>query len=183
MSNDDDIMDNAGAVAGIVRRTASAQDSAAYLRGCEKYLRGIGEEATGGAVGWHAENLLGIIAELEGENSELGDSCVALIKQRDEARADTEEAADAAILWENRCMAIGAYPSCTASCEAVANHLHGLATAAAKLEAVAEPAAEVMDILESYGEGIVAHLMDTDDNAGQRLREALAGQPTPETKE
>lgn len=34
-------------------------------------------------------------------------------------------------------------------------------------------AREVMDKLESHGAEIVPHLMDTDENAGQRLREAL----------
>ena len=37
-----------------------------------------------------------------------------------------------------------------------------------------EAAKEVMDTLEQYGGSIVPHLMDTDENAGQRLREALA---------
>jgi ribosomal protein L37AE/L43A len=35
-------------------------------------------------------------------------------------------------------------------------------------------AQQVMTLLEEHGSGIVGHLLDTDDNAGQRLREAVA---------
>lgn len=35
-------------------------------------------------------------------------------------------------------------------------------------------AKEVMAALEEHGASIVPHLLDTDDNAGQRLREAIA---------
>lgn len=34
-------------------------------------------------------------------------------------------------------------------------------------------AKEVMDLLEKYGASIVPHIMDTDENAGQRLRDAI----------
>jgi hypothetical protein len=37
-----------------------------------------------------------------------------------------------------------------------------------------EAAKKVMTALEKHGGSIVPHLMDTDDNAGQELREALA---------
>jgi hypothetical protein len=40
--------------------------------------------------------------------------------------------------------------------------------------ALAEAAREVMDTLEEYGPSIVPHLLDTDQNAGQRLRDLLA---------
>ena len=36
-----------------------------------------------------------------------------------------------------------------------------------------DAAREVMEDLERYGPSIVPHLLDTDDNAGQRLRKAL----------
>lgn len=38
---------------------------------------------------------------------------------------------------------------------------------------IAHWANEVMQLLEKHGPGIVPHLMDTDDNAGQFLRDAL----------
>lgn len=38
---------------------------------------------------------------------------------------------------------------------------------------LAEAAASVMQHLERHGPSIVPHLMDTDENAGQRLRAAL----------
>ena len=37
-----------------------------------------------------------------------------------------------------------------------------------------EAASEVVRLLEYHGPAIVAHIMDTDDNAGQRLRAAIA---------
>lgn len=37
-----------------------------------------------------------------------------------------------------------------------------------------EAAKEVMSALEEHGPSIVPHLVDTDENAGQRLREAIA---------
>lgn len=40
-------------------------------------------------------------------------------------------------------------------------------------DAVVDAAREVMAALEEHGGSIVPHLMDTDDNAGQRLRDAL----------
>lgn len=40
--------------------------------------------------------------------------------------------------------------------------------------AVVENAQTVMDALEDHASDAVPHLLDTDDNAGQRLREALA---------
>ena len=49
----------------------------------------------------------------------------------------------------------------------------------AALREVAEHAATVMRYLEEDGASIVAHLMDTDDNPGQRLREALAALSKP----
>lgn len=42
-----------------------------------------------------------------------------------------------------------------------------------RLEEVAKHARNVMSLLEEHGPGIVLHLMDTDDNSGQYLREAL----------
>ena len=39
---------------------------------------------------------------------------------------------------------------------------------------VARNAQTVMELLDQHGAGIVGHLLDTDDNAGQRLRSALA---------
>lgn len=38
---------------------------------------------------------------------------------------------------------------------------------------VAEYAREVMSYLEKYGSSIVPHLLDTDENPGERLRDAL----------
>ncbi len=41
------------------------------------------------------------------------------------------------------------------------------------LQALLASAKEVMDLLEEYGPSIVPHLMDSDQNAGQRLRDAI----------
>jgi hypothetical protein len=43
-----------------------------------------------------------------------------------------------------------------------------------QLEQLATAAKRVMDLLEQHGPSIVPHLMDDDDNAGQRLRELIA---------
>jgi hypothetical protein len=40
-------------------------------------------------------------------------------------------------------------------------------------ERLVEAAREVMDALEQHGPSIVPHLIDTDDNAGERLRTAI----------
>lgn len=45
-----------------------------------------------------------------------------------------------------------------------------------RLAPLREAAKEVMDLLAKHGPGIVPHLMDTDENAGQRLRELLESQ-------
>lgn len=57
---------------------------------------------------------------------------------------------------------------------------HGLASALEdaadeieRLRVVERHAREVMRLLDEYGERVVGHLIDTDDNPGQRLREAL----------
>lgn len=54
----------------------------------------------------------------------------------------------------------------------------GRAEANARLIAAApellETASRVMAILEEHGPSIVPHLLDSDDNAGQRLRDAIA---------
>lgn len=42
------------------------------------------------------------------------------------------------------------------------------------LLSIAREAQRVMDTLAEYGPSIVPHLMDTDNNAGERLRQALA---------
>ena len=45
-----------------------------------------------------------------------------------------------------------------------------------KIELLTETALQasrVMEALEKYGAGIVPHLMDTDENCGQKLRETL----------
>lgn len=42
-----------------------------------------------------------------------------------------------------------------------------------RLREVEKHAREVMRLLHFHGEGIVDHLLDDDDNAGERLREAL----------
>lgn len=47
--------------------------------------------------------------------------------------------------------------------------------AVAERNALHREARRVMDLLEEYGPSIVGHLLDTDDNAGQRLRELLDG--------
>lgn len=39
---------------------------------------------------------------------------------------------------------------------------------------VAEAAKDVMFILKAHGPSVVPHLLDTDDNAGERLRQALS---------
>lgn len=44
----------------------------------------------------------------------------------------------------------------------------------ARLRKVVGTAQKVMDLLCMHKEAIVQHLLDTDDNAGQRLREAIA---------
>lgn len=44
-----------------------------------------------------------------------------------------------------------------------------------RLKRVERHAREVMDALKKHGPGIVPHLMDTDDNSGEYLRRALAG--------
>ncbi len=49
-----------------------------------------------------------------------------------------------------------------------------IAASQAHAKALREAATEVMAALEQHGAAIVPHLIDTDDNAGQRLREALA---------
>ncbi len=41
------------------------------------------------------------------------------------------------------------------------------------LEEIAINANEVMECLEEYGASIVPHLMDTDENSGERLRQLL----------
>lgn len=43
-----------------------------------------------------------------------------------------------------------------------------------RLKRVSKWAEVVMEMLEKHGSGIVPHLLDTDDNPGQELREALA---------
>lgn len=45
------------------------------------------------------------------------------------------------------------------------------ATVASKLTKAAK---EVMGLLQKHGKEIVPHLLDTDENAGQRLRDAIA---------
>ena len=54
----------------------------------------------------------------------------------------------------------------------------GVAMANARLIAAApellEAAKEVISLLEEHGGVIVPHLLDTDENAGQRLRDAIA---------
>ena len=42
-----------------------------------------------------------------------------------------------------------------------------------QIEALAVLAKEVMELLERHGEQVVPHLLDSDDNAGQFLREAI----------
>lgn len=46
-----------------------------------------------------------------------------------------------------------------------------------RLRQVERYAREVMDALAEHGPGIVGHLLDTDDNSGERLRRAL-GEPS-----
>lgn len=41
-------------------------------------------------------------------------------------------------------------------------------------QALLAAAKDVMDLLREYGASIVPHLMDSDQNAGQRLRDAIA---------
>lgn len=41
-------------------------------------------------------------------------------------------------------------------------------------KALARAAQEVMDLLAEHGAGIVGHLLDTDNNPGQRLRDLTA---------
>lgn len=54
--------------------------------------------------------------------------------------------------------------------DALAKALHALAT---ENEALGRAASEVMTALQAHGASIVPHLLDTDDNAGQRLRHLL----------
>lgn len=42
------------------------------------------------------------------------------------------------------------------------------------IDEMAGASSRVMNLLEKHGAGIVPHLLDTDENAGQFLREALA---------
>jgi uncharacterized coiled-coil protein SlyX len=49
----------------------------------------------------------------------------------------------------------------------------GQATTISTLGQVAAEASRVMDALKAHGPGIVGHLLDTDDNAGERLRQLL----------
>lgn len=51
--------------------------------------------------------------------------------------------------------------------------LAGQGQTISRLRIVARYAGLVMETLEAHGPGIVGHLLDTDDNDGQRLREAL----------
>lgn len=44
-----------------------------------------------------------------------------------------------------------------------------------RIAALEKAAGEVMRLLEQYGPSIVPHLIDTDENAGQRLRDLLEG--------
>lgn len=44
----------------------------------------------------------------------------------------------------------------------------------AAAKAVVEDAGKIMALLSKYGKDIVPHLMDTDDNPGERIRRALA---------
>lgn len=44
----------------------------------------------------------------------------------------------------------------------------------ARLNAMTKEAADVMDTLRKYGPSIVPHLLDSDDNAGERLRKLIA---------
>ena len=49
---------------------------------------------------------------------------------------------------------------------------------------MAKAAKEVMDALDKHGPSIVPHLVDTDENAGQRLRELIAkAEPQNSSKE
>ena len=50
----------------------------------------------------------------------------------------------------------------------------------ARFEALADGAREVMRLLTVYGSSVVPHLLDSDDNAGQRLRVQLAALAGPE---
>lgn len=47
-----------------------------------------------------------------------------------------------------------------------------------KVKALRGAAKEIMGMLEEHGASIVPHLMDTDDNAGQRLRDLLSAHRT-----
>ena len=51
---------------------------------------------------------------------------------------------------------------------------NGYAALQAENAELRKAAKEVMDSLAEYGPSIVPHLMDTDDNAGERLRQAIA---------
>lgn len=48
-----------------------------------------------------------------------------------------------------------------------------LRNSASRIAAVVEEARQVMSLLAAHGSAIVPHLLDTDDNAGERLRSAL----------
>ena len=50
----------------------------------------------------------------------------------------------------------------------------GLAVRLNAIDALLAAAKEVMGMLEEHGASIVPHLLDTDMNAGQRLRDAIA---------
>jgi len=50
-------------------------------------------------------------------------------------------------------------------------------TEMARLRRVEKYAAEVMAALDQHGASIVAHLLDNDENSGERLRRALRGDP------
>jgi len=54
------------------------------------------------------------------------------------------------------------------------DYLVALRNAAPALLAIAEAARDVERLLNEHGAAIVPHLLDTDENAGQRLRAALA---------
>lgn len=51
-----------------------------------------------------------------------------------------------------------------------------------RLRRVERYAREVMDALEQHGAAIVPHLLDNDENSGERLRQALAAALPRETR-
>lgn len=67
----------------------------------------------------------------------------------------------------------------------IADRNRRVATLEADLKQVVDLADAVMTTLKEYGPSIVPHLLDTDDNDGQRLRDAIAaaraGNNTPST--